>query len=32
LLQPSRSLRTEIGALIEAGGNIMDAPSIDQSA
>lgn len=26
------NLRTQIGALIEAGGDILDAPSIDQSA
>jgi glyoxylase-like metal-dependent hydrolase (beta-lactamase superfamily II) len=26
------NLRTQIGALIEAGGDIMDAPQIDQSA
>lgn len=26
------NLRTQIGALIEVGGNIMDAPNIDQSA
>ncbi len=26
------NLRTPIGALIKAGGDIMDAPAIDQSA